>query len=168
MEVMCLTGVGNRMRKLAEVQEAKELMNEAIDWSVFKWMFEKPRVRKTADRANDALDRLERTVKARWSDELKAALHELSVKGGRRHQKSQEAPTTTDLEMRILVEKIKAADDAARRARMDAEETFDEAERQLSTSLAREGCKKAIHCWELHEKAIRKAEAAMESSNVES
>jgi hypothetical protein len=156
------------MRKLAEVQEAKELMNEAIDWSVFKWMFEKPRVRKTADRANDALDRLERTVKARWSDELKATLHELSGKGGRRNQKGLETPPTTDPEIRLLVEKIKAADDAARRARMDAEETFDVAERQLSTSLAREGCKKAIHCWELHEKAIRKAEAAMESSNVES
>ena len=154
------------MRKLAEVQEAKELMNEAIDWSVFKWMFEKPKVRKTADRANDALDRLERTVKARWSDELKATLHELSGKGGRRNQKSQEAPPTTDPEIRLLVEKIKTADDAARRARMDAEETFDEAERQLSTSLAREGCKKAIHCWELHEKAIRKAEAAMESNNA--
>jgi hypothetical protein len=153
------------MRKLAEVQEAKELMNEAIDWSVFRWMFEKPRVRETADRANDALDHLERTVKARWSDELKAALRELSGRGGR-HQKSQQPPQTTDPEIRLLAEKIKDADDAARRAKMDAEETFDEAERQLSTSLAREGCKKAIHSWELHEKAIRKAEAAMESSNA--
>jgi hypothetical protein len=154
------------MRKLAEVQEAKELMNEAIDWSVFKWLFEKPRVRETADRANDALDRLERTVKARWSDELKAALSELSGRGGRRPQKSQQLPQTTDPEIRLLVEKIKEADEAARRARMDAEETFDEAERRLSTSLAREGCKKAIHSWELHEKAIRKAEALMESSNA--
>lgn len=156
------------MRKLAEVQEAKELMSQAIDWSVFRWLFEKPRVRKTADRANDALDRLERTVKARWSDELKAALRELSGRDTRRHQKTQQPPQTTDPEIRLLLEKIKAADDAARRARMDAEETFDEAERQLSTSLAREGCKKAIHSWELHEKAIRKAEAAMESTNAAS
>jgi hypothetical protein len=129
------------------------------------WMFEKPRVRETADRANDALDRLERTVKARRSDELKTALRELSGRGGR-HQKSQQPPQTSDREIRLLAEKIKDADDAARRARMDAEETFDEAERKLSTSLAREGCKKAIHSWELHEKAIRKAEAAMESSNA--
>ena len=140
-------------------------MNEAVDWSVFTWMFEKPRVRKTADRANDALDRLERTVKARWSDELKAALRELSGRGGR-HQKSQQPPQIADPEIRLLVEKVKDADDAARRVRMDAEETFDEAERQLSTSLAREGCQKAIHSWELHEKAIRRAEAAMESSNA--
>jgi hypothetical protein len=153
------------MRKLAEVQEAKELINEAVDWSVFTWMFEKPRVRKTADRANDALDRLERTVKARWSDELKAALRELSGRGGR-HQKSRQPPQIAYPEIRLLVEKVKDADDAARRVRMDAEETFDEAERQLSTSLAREGCQKAIHSWELHEKAIRRAEAAMESSNA--
>ena len=32
----------------------------------------------------------------------------------------------------------------------------------MSSDLAREGCKKAIHSWELHEKAIRKAEAIME------
>jgi hypothetical protein len=42
---------------------------------------------------------------------------------------------------------------------MDAEHTFDEAERLLSTSLAREGCQKAIRSWDLHEKAIRRAEA---------
>ena len=64
------------------------------------------------------------------------------------------------------MEQIKDADDTARRARMHAEKTFDDAERQLSTSLAREGCKKAIHSWELHEKAISKAETAMESNNA--
>jgi hypothetical protein len=48
----------------------------------------------------------------------------------------------------------------AERAHLDAENTFDEAERQLSTRLAREGCAKAIASWELHEAAIRKAEAA--------
>jgi len=155
------------MRKLPEVQEAKELMNEAIDWSFFKWMFEKGRVRETADRANDALDRLERAVKARWSDQLKAALHELSPKASRRHQKDQPAPQTADPRIRLLVEKVKEADEAARHARMDAEKTFDIAERELNRSLAQEGCKKAIHGWELHEKAIRKAEAAMESANQE-
>ena len=152
------------MRKLPEVQEAKELMNEALDWSMFTWLFEKSRVRETADRDNEALDRLERNVKARWSDELKAAARELSGKAGgaERHQKG-ETPAAADPQLKLLVEKVKEAHDAARRARMDAEETFDEAERQKSTSLAREGCKKAIHSWELHERAIRKAEAAMES-----
>jgi ribosomal protein S21 len=48
-------------------------------------------------------------------------------------------------------------DDEAYRARVKAEETFDNAERQLSTSLAREGCRQAIQSWDLYEKAIRKA-----------
>jgi hypothetical protein len=43
---------------------------------------------------------------------------------------------------------------------MDAESTFDEAEKQLSTALAREGCRKAIHSWELFEKAIHLSEGA--------
>jgi hypothetical protein len=44
---------------------------------------------------------------------------------------------------------------------MDAEETFDKAEKQLSTALAREGCRKAILSWDLHEKAIHKAEGVI-------
>ena len=153
------------MRKLPEVQEAKELMNEAMDWSSFRWLFEKPRVRQSADRANAALDRLNRNVKARWSDELKAAYKSLSaVKSSdpRRLEKIQRQPEPADSQVWLLVEKIKEADEAAHRARMDAEETFDIAEKQMSTSLAREGCKKAIHSWELHEKAIRKAEAVID------
>ena len=156
------------MRRLVEVQEAKELMNEAIEWSVLKWMFEKPKVRETADRANDALDRMERTVKARWSDQLKAVFRELSGKSSgdsRRNQKKPQLPLP-DPQIKLLLEKVKEADDAARRARKDAEEIFDEADRQLNISLAREGCKKAIHSWELHEKAIRKAESVMESVNA--
>ena len=158
------------MRKLPEVQEAKELMNEAMDWSTFKWLYEKPRVRKTADRANAALDRLDRAVKARWSDEVKATYKSVAIKRARssgRHEEDQQQPEPADPQMRLLVEKVKEADDAAHHARMDAEKTFDEAERRLSTSLAREGCKKAIHSWELHEKAIRKEEAMVERTHTE-
>ena len=50
---------------------------------------------------------------------------------------------------------------AGYQARLEAEKTFDAAEKQLSTALAREGCRKAIEGWELHERAIRKAEAAV-------
>jgi hypothetical protein len=42
---------------------------------------------------------------------------------------------------------------------LDAEATFDEAERRMSARMAREGAQKAADSWELHEKAIRKAEA---------
>ena len=66
-----------------------------------------------------------------------------------------------DPDATLLAKKIKESDDEAYRARMDAEETFDKAEKQLSTALAREGCRKAIHSWDLHEKAIRKAESVI-------
>ena len=57
------------MRKLTEVEEAKALMTEAVEWSVMKWLREKKRVRKAADKANDALDALEQEIKTRrrWS-----------------------------------------------------------------------------------------------------
>jgi hypothetical protein len=145
-------------------------MNEALDWSVFKWMFEKPRVRETADIANAALDRLERSVKAQWCDQLKAAYAECagkSSKSAHRNKKDQQPEQPADPQLKLLAEKIKEADEAARRARMDAEETFDEAERLLNVGLAQEGCQKAIHAWALHEKAIHKAETAMETVKSE-
>jgi len=123
------------MEKLPEVEAAKALMTEAVAWSVMKWLREKKRVRKTADQANAALDQLNQAVKDRWPDGVKA----------------------------VNAQKVKEADDEALRAHLDAEATFDEAERLLSTSLAREGCRKAIQSWDLHEKAIRKAEALIAS-----
>jgi hypothetical protein len=143
---------------LRDVEEAKALMTEAMEWSVFTWLFQKSRVRETADRANAALDKLNHSVKSRWSSEMKAAYRELTAKRGS-HQLDEPGPETIDHEIRLFVKKVKEADDAARRARTDAEDTFDEAERQLNTDLAREGCKKAIHQWKLDEKAIRRAES---------
>jgi hypothetical protein len=150
------------MRKLPQVQDAKELMTEAMDWSTFRWLFEKARVRQTADRANDALDRLDRAVKARWSDETKAAYKKLCAKPQRTErlqQKDPQPPQSSNPHIDAFIAKVVEADDAAERARIDAEETFEQAEENMSVSLAREGCKKAIRSWELHEKAIRRAEA---------
>jgi hypothetical protein len=149
--------VQSAMRKLKEVEDAKALMTEAMEWSVFRWLFEKRRVRETADEANAALDKLNEAVKARWRADVRAAYKELNIKGRR---PGETTSTTIDPEIRFLAKRVKEADDAARRARTDAENTFDDAERQLNTDLAREGCKKAIHQWELDEKAIRAAEAA--------
>jgi len=154
------------MKRLPEVEEAKALMIEATDWSLFRWLFEKRRVRETADQANAALDRLNKAVKSRWNGDVKAAYKELSPKAGgtAARQTGEPAsqitdPQISDPQIRQYAKKVKRADDAARRARIDAEETFDEAERLLNTALAREGCQKAIHQWELDEKAIRAAEA---------
>jgi len=150
------------MRKLTEVENAKALMIEAMGWSVVKWLSEKKRVRKTADLANAALDRLDEETKARWNDELKAAYSELGGNSGggvQRHHK--QASQDIDPEVMLLAKKLKESDDEAYRVRMDAEDTFDEAERILSTRLAREGCQKAIDSWDLHEQAIRKSEAVI-------
>jgi hypothetical protein len=158
------------MKKLFEVEEAKALMMEATDWSLFRWLFEKRRVRETADQANAALDKLNKAVKSRWNGEVKAAYNELSRKAGgavgRRTAEpaSQIASSQIDPQIRLYAKKVKQADDAARRARIDAEEAFDEAERLLNTEMAREGCQKAIHQWELDEKAIRAAEVAPAST----
>lgn len=150
--------------KIAEVETAKALMTEAMSWSVMKWLREKKRVRQAADRANAALDRLSESVKKRWNSGLKAA-HEVLVaqmaSGTSADRAKKQSLPMADPEATLIVRKVKEADDEAYRARMDAEKTFDDAERQLSTSLAREGCRKAIHGWELHEKAIRKAEAVI-------
>ena len=150
------------MNKPPQVETAKALMTEAMGWSVMKWLREKKKVRKTADLANAALDQMSESLKARWTDSLRDAYAALGTTGDSavRGQRKQ-AFEAVGHETKLVAKKIKEADDAAYRARMDAEKTFDDAEKQLSTSLAREGCRKAIHGWELHEKAIRMAEAAI-------
>ena len=148
------------MRKLSQVEEAKALMNEAVDWSVFRWLFGKRRVRETADEANAALDRLNHDIKSRWKREIATAYQNLAKDG--RVWRAQSHASDCDPEILLFAKKVKEADDAAHRARMIAETTFDKAERQLSSDLAREGCRQAIHSWELQEKAIRLAETALD------
>lgn len=149
------------MRELAEVESAKALMTEARDWSVMRWLREKKRVRKAADLANAALDRLNEQTKARWSAGLKAVYDEVRRDGKPGHHKAEKESSAADSEFRLFAMRVKEADEEAYRAHLDAEDTFDEAERKLSTSKARDGCRKAIASWDLHEKAIRKAEAGI-------
>ena len=156
------------MHKLSQVEEATALMNEAKDWGVWRWLWEKSRVRASADRANDALAELEDKVKASWSDDLKKAYRELEVpaslnghaKGKRLYEKAKEEAKDVDPEIKSAVARVKEADDIAYKAHLDAEETFDEAERRLDTGMAQDGAEKAIESWVLREKAIRRAEAA--------
>jgi hypothetical protein len=137
------------MRKLPAVEEAKGLMNEARDW--------KRKVRVAADEANAALSAFEKKVKAAWGDELKQAYRALPGKPEGDGAENANA-------IRRAVERVKLADVAAENARLEAEAIFDEAERRLSTSLAREGTEKAIASWKLREKAIREAEALTRNS----
>jgi hypothetical protein len=121
------------MQKLAAVEEAKALFEEAKDWGVWRWLTEKKRARQTADAAWEALEAYEKKVRASWSADAKRAY------------KSDT--------------RLQEADAEAHQARLAAEAQFDEADRRMSTSMARDGSQMAIDAWEMREKVIRKLEA---------
>ena len=156
------------MHKLIPVEEATILMEEAAkDWSIWRWLLSKSRVRAAADRAVDALGEAEKKVKASWGDDLKKAYREFEAqqalennpRAKPRYEKAKEEAKNIDPQIKQAVQKVKEADDEAETARLDAEDTFAEAERQMSAGMARQGAQKAVHSWELRMKAIRKAEA---------
>jgi hypothetical protein len=124
------------MHKLRRVEEAKALFEEAKDWGVWSWLTEKRKLRQTADAAWAALEECEARVRA-------------SLDGGAGVKESLKA--------------LQAADRAARKARMDAEAQFDEADRRMSTDMAREGAQMAIDAWTLREQFIRKLESLKRS-----
>ena len=121
------------MQKLAAVEEAKALFQEAKEWGLWRWLLEKRRARQTADAAWEALEHYEKKVKAGWSAEQKKALRE-------------------DEALRTAAEKARQAHEAA-------EAQFDEADRYLSTSMAREGAQMAIDAWTMRERFIRRLES---------
>jgi len=155
------------MQKLIEVEEAKAVMNEAKGWSLWGWLTEKRRLRSTADKAWEALDAAEKKAKDTWSDDLKKAYRELEAeaqadsnpRSKRQLEKAREEAKDIDADVKAAVKRVKDAFDESYNAHMTAEETFDVADRRMSTSMAREGADQAIEAWELTEKAIRKAEA---------
>jgi hypothetical protein len=143
------------MNKISEVEEAKALMNEAINWSVMKWLREKKTVRKVADRANAALDSTIADMIGNWKGELRLAYDQLASRAAKVENSNLGSDAIS------MAKRLKHAQEEAKQAREDAENTFDEAEKQLSTTMAREGCRKAIHSWELHEHVIKLAEAGI-------
>ncbi len=155
------------MKKLHAVEDARAVMTQGLEWGVWKWLTEKKRVRALADVARAALDDQEMKVKLTWSDEHKLAYNQL-VSGnsdvrqvGRKSKAPKPAAANGKVEAKVLaaVTKVKEADDEAYNAHEDAEDMFAEAERKMSTSGAREAARKALEAYDLHEAAIRKAEA---------
>ena len=155
------------MQKLAPVEEAKALMREAVDWSIWGWLTKKRQLRTTADEAWAALEELEKQVKAAWPDDLKVAYHEAELaarvdgdsKLRKQLEKARDRARDVTPEVKAAALKLKEAEEAAHALRMQAEETFDEADRRMSTSMACEGAQQAIDAWERREKVIRKAES---------
>ena len=158
------------MRKLTAVQDARAIMTEGLEWGVWKWLLEKKRVRAIADQARAALDEAEKTVKATWSEDLKIAYNRLvaqddNPKLTRKNSKAGTKPETHKIDPEIVaaVKRVKEADDEAYNAHEDAEDAFAEAEKRMSTSGAREAARMALVAYDLHEEAIRKAEALARS-----
>jgi hypothetical protein len=148
------------MRKLEAVEEARAIMTQGKEWGVFKWLMEKRKVRGIADRATAALNEAEDNVKATWSDDLKRAYNFLATQNGDAGKSKKTASKAFDPETLAIAQKVLDADEETERQRLDAEDTFAEGERRMSTDMAREGAGKALATYDLHEKAIRKAEAA--------
>jgi len=134
------------MQKLIPVENAKALMREAVNWSLWGWLTKKGRLRSTADAAWESLEECDRKVKDRWSEDLKKAYQGKNS-------------NHLDPDLKLAVERVREADEVWKAARETAEATFDEADRRMSTSMACEGAQQAIEAWELTEKAIRRAEA---------
>lgn len=155
------------MQKLTPVEEAKALFEVAKEWGVWRWLTEKRRARQTADQAWEALDEYEAKVMASWSDSLRKAHRELEAQAAanadgrarRSYEKAREEAKDVDPEIKAAVQRLQKADEEAYKARMDAEAQFDEADRTLSTSMARIGAQMAIDAWLLREKFVRKMEA---------
>ncbi len=156
------------MQKLAAVEEARRVLNAGRDWSIWRWLVEKHRVRTAADAGTAALDELEKKVKSGWSNELRRAYRELqaaaalngNAKARREYEKARAEAGGIDAAIKAAAARVKQADDVAYEARMDAEAMFAEAERRLSGSLARQAAERALEAYDLREKAIRKAESA--------
>src|SRR5262249_37935126 len=146
---------------------AKTLFEEAKDWGVWRWLTEKRRARETADAAWEALDEYEKQVRSAWSEDLKKADRELaaaatfngSSRSKRSHEKAVEEAKDAERGIKLAMKKLRTADEEAYKARMDAEAQFDEADRRMSTSMARDGAQMAIDAWLQREKFIRKLEA---------
>lgn len=155
------------MQKLIPVEEAKALFEEAKEWGVWRWLTEKRRARQTADQAWEALDEHEAKVMASWSESVRKAHRELEAqatanadgRARRSYEKAREEAKDVDPEIKAAVQRLRSADEEAYKARMDAEAQFDEADRTLSTSMARIGAQMAIDAWLLREKFVRKMEA---------
>jgi hypothetical protein len=154
------------MRKLSAVEAARAIMTEGMEWGVWKWLIEKKRVRGLADEARAALDDLEMKVKETWSNDYKIAYNQFvaeddTPKRGRKQAKDKKKDDAQIADPKVLnaVKRIKEADDEAYNAHEDAEDVFAEAERKMSTIMAREAARMALVAYDRHEEAIRKAKA---------
>ena len=139
------------MPKIKEVEQARAVMKEAEGWSVLRWLSEKKKVRRAADAANAALQVQHESLMSQWPPDLRKAYEAVAAKTN---------VETFNAETLRLAKSLHQADLKANAAHEQAEATFAEAEKRLSTMMARQGCADARHSWDLLEKANAKAAEA--------
>src|SRR5437763_12157962 len=137
------------MQKIEAVEIARALMTEGQKWGVWRWLLDKRKVREAADRATAALADANEAVKRTWSDELQKAYGELAAdpKSRRKYEKAKEEAADVDPKIKAAAARVKAADDEAYQATMDAEDLFAEAERRMSSSMACDAARKALESY---------------------
>jgi hypothetical protein len=143
------------------------LFEEAKKWGLWRWLTEKRHVRQTADRAWQAFDEHEGKVKASWSELAQKAFREVEAQAAasadgrarRSYERAREDAKDIAPEIKAAVQRLRKADEECYKARMGAEAQFEEADRRLNTSMAREGAQIAIDAWLLREKYVRRMEA---------
>lgn len=148
-------------------------MKDGMEWSVWRWLKEKKRVRIAADKATESLDEADAQTKETWPEALKKAYREVELLGAldgnpkirKAYEKARDEAVDIDPKIKAEAAKVREADNIAYDARMTAEETFAEAERLLSPKLCRQGAQQAIEAYDLREKAIRRAEAARRAAS---
>lgn len=160
------------MKKLPAVEDAKALLSEGMEWSIWRWLLEKGRVRRITDKGTAVLDELEKQVKAAWPDDMRRAYAEVqaqaeldgNAKSKRRYEKAKEEAVAVNPEMKRVARRVWEADSVAYQARWDTEDAFAEAERRLSGEMAREAARRGVEAYDLREESIRRAEAAMRAA----
>jgi hypothetical protein len=157
------------MKTIDSVEAAKAFMASAIDWSILHWLAEKRKVRQIADRGTAALDEEERRIKSTWPEDLTNAYAALCppsdddpYAAAEYEFAKQQADSLPDA-IRERARRVREADDEATRARLAAEQAFDDAERRMSTALARRGAELAIEAYDIRYKALAEAEAARDA-----
>ena len=143
------------MHKLAAVEDAKSLFNEAKNWSLWRWLFEKRRARTTADAAWAALEACEEKVKSGWAEEWQQAYLDLSTNGRRKSRRH----AGLDPELKAALESLHEADEIGPSGPRRGGSPVRRGRPPPEHRMACEGAQMALDAWELREKFIRKAEA---------
>lgn len=128
------------MKTLPVVLEAKALLDEAQGWWAWTWASgeNKKRVRSAIENATHALEREVAKAKNSWE-------HPLGMPAAKR---------------------LKVAEDDLNTATALAKRIFDEAEKELNASKAREGARQAKQAIEKHEAVLKMAAAGSSRREV--